>query len=446
MPHQNGDPEPGETPTERIYTRRFWIAFVANVMLVTANALTFRFAEFVKFLGGSEETTGFIVSVGLIGSLFFRAFLGQAIDYFGIRRTWILCSLIYFCGTTLILTASEIGFQIYVARTVFVVGLAGMFASSVSHIQNLAPIHRRTEIIGTFGASGFLGMISGAQLGDLLFNLFPENRNLYYLLFGLVLLFGVLHMLLAIWLTTSDRHVTPTVSPPIHKLLFRYWPSSVLIVTVMMGLGFAVTMTFLTRYSTELGLGGIRTFFTAYAITAFAMRIIAREWSRSMGRHRMIAMGLCSHGIGHFLMTFVSQDFHFIPPAMCLGFGHALLFPCVVSMGAGAFPEQYRGTGTAVTLAAIDLGTILTAPLLGWLIDHQGFHSMFYFVSGSLLIAAIGYAAMTFRIVDSDVTDHLRAIERRIRTNTPDVSSRIANNSLNANSDMESTQETVSSH
>lgn len=398
MTHDDRPTEP-----ERIYNRRFWLAFLANVMLVTANALTFRFAEFVKYLGGSEETTGLIVSVGLIGSLFFRAFLGQAIDRFGIRRIWITCSLINITGSFLILTAPDVGLQIYAARIIFVIGLSGMFASSVSHIQNLAPIQRRTEIIGTFGASGFVGMICGAQLGDLIFQTYPESRQLYYVLFGMSFLFGVLHMGLAVWLTTGDEHVSPSVTPPIHKLMYRYWPSLVLIVTVLMGMGFAVTMTFLTRYATELNLSGIRTFFTAYAITAFTMRMIARQWSKTMGRHRLITMGLLGHAVGHFLMTFVHSDFQLIPPAMCLGFGHALLFPCVVSMGAGAFPEQYRGTGTTVTLAAIDFGTILTAPLLGWIIDHLGFYPMFYFVSGTLLVGGIIYGVITSKTVDSDI-------------------------------------------
>lgn len=403
---------------ERIYTGRFWLAFIANVMLVSANALTFRFAEFVKFLGGSEETTGVIVSVGLIGSLFFRAFLGQAIDHIGIRKIWIICSLINATGSLLVLTAPDIGLQIYAARIIFVIGLSGMFASSVSHIQHLAPLSRRTEVIGTFGASGFVGMICGTQLGDLIFHNYPPSRELYHALFGLSFLFSLLHMSLAIWLTTGEKHLRPTITPPIHKLMLRYWPPIVLLVTLLMGMGFAVTMTFLTRYATELGLGGIRTFFTAYAIAAFSVRIIARQWSRTMGRYRLITMGLIGHAVGHSMMTFVTNDWQFIPPAVCLGFGHALLFPCVVSMGAGAFPEQYRGTGTTVTLAAIDLGTILTAPLLGWIIDHQGFYPMFYTVSGTLLAGAIFFTFVTIRIVDSDI-DPNASLTRRKRVSTP---------------------------
>ena len=397
---------PSSASEPKIYNRIFWLAFVANVLLVTANALTFRFAEFVSFLGGTEETTGRIVSFGLIGSLLFRAFLGQAMDHFGIRRIWILSGGVYLSGCLLILTSTDVGWQIYAARTVFVIGIAGMFAASVSHIQNLAPEGRRTEIIGTFGASGFLGMICGAQAGDLIFHALPEGSVLYHVLFGATLVLGVFHVALSIVLTKGTVHERPTVTPPAHKLVLRYWPANVLIVTLMMGLGFGVTMTFLTRYSTHLGLPGIRTFFTAYALSAFTMRILARKWSRTAGRHKLIVLGLVGHAVGQLLLTFVVAEWHLIPSALCCGFGHALLFPCVISLGAGAFPVQYRGTGTTITLAAVDMGTILTAPLLGWMIDNYGFHPMFYLVSGVLTASAVYYSVLTADVIDSDTIRH----------------------------------------
>ena len=48
-----------------IYTQTFWLAYVANVLLVNDNALTYRFVEFINWLGGTEALTGQIVSVGM---------------------------------------------------------------------------------------------------------------------------------------------------------------------------------------------------------------------------------------------------------------------------------------------------------------------------------------------------------------------------------------------
>ena len=50
-----------------VYHRPFWIAYVANFALVMGNALMYRFAELVAFLGGSERAAGAIVGTGLMG-------------------------------------------------------------------------------------------------------------------------------------------------------------------------------------------------------------------------------------------------------------------------------------------------------------------------------------------------------------------------------------------
>ncbi|GIW82057.1 MAG: hypothetical protein KatS3mg105_3864 [Gemmatales bacterium] len=111
----------------------------------------------------------------------------------------------------------------------------------------------------------------------------------------------------------------------------------------MMGVGVTVTTVFLTRFSTYLqsaghGIQGIGTFFTIYASSAFVFRILTRQWSRTVGRHRMILSGLVGQALGYCLLPFVASDWHFILPAICCGWGHALLFPAVVSLGSGAFP------------------------------------------------------------------------------------------------------------
>ena len=51
-------------------------------------------------------------------------------------------------------------------------------------------------------------------------------------------------------------------------------------------------------------------------------------------------------------------------PGMLGGVAHALLFPTVVARGSSAFPNRYRGLGTSMMLAMLDLGTLTGAPLI----------------------------------------------------------------------------------
>lgn len=383
-------------PSGSIYNRVFWLAYAANVSLVMANALTFRFADFISWLGGTEETAGTIVSVGIFGALAVRLVLGQAIDNYGTRRLWMIGGTIYIASTSLFLLIHDLGWPIYLARLGFAAGIATMFTCSMVHIQNLVPAHRRTEIIGNLGSSGFVGMILGSQLGDWIFRSTPEGQLRFLVLFGGTVVLGLVYVGLVLLLTRGDVHTRSRPTPAVHRLIFQYWPGNVVLVAIMMGISITVTTIFLTRYAKSLGMmNGVGTFFTGYSVTAFLFRVQTATWSRTIGRHRMIWLGLAGHCIGHGFLPFVTQEWHFLIPAVACGIGHALLFPAVVSLGAGAFPKEYRGSGSTITLGFIELGAALSAPILGWVIDQgggYGFTRMFWISSSIALVVGLYYA------------------------------------------------------
>ena len=398
----SADPEP--EPSGTIYNRAFWIAYFANALIVAANSLTFRFAEFVAYLGGTEQISGNIVSAGVIIAVLARFWLGQAIDRFGTRHLWAGSAFLFVTGC-LLFFHQDLGWTIYVGRVAFATGLAGVFACSIVHIQNRVPPSRRTEVIGSLGSSGFVGMITGPLVGDQIFRLIPEGPTRFYALFAGAATLGLVYACMVLMLTRDDRHVAPHETPAAWKLMFRYWPGPVVAVAMMMGVGFTVMSVFLTRFATHLGLEAIGTFFVGYAAAAFTFRLATRSWSERIGRHRMVLLGMSGLAGGQFLFLTVSADWHLLFPALCSGFGHALLFPAVVSLGAGAFPRQYRGTGTTLVLGFSELGTVLSAPILGAIIDaynHVGFRPMFWVTGISACVVGIYYAATAARRPDVD--------------------------------------------
>ncbi len=388
---------------ERIYDRSFWLAYAANVSLVTANALTFRFAELVKYLGGTEQTAGEIVSAGMIGALAARFLLGQAIDRYGTRKVWPLASLLFLCACGIFLACNQLSLLLYVARVAFAVGLAGMFTCSMVHIQNQVPHDRRTEAIASLGSSGFFGMIAGTQLGDLIFGLVPPGRGQFIALFGLAGQLGLFYLAAIMRISRREAHVPPHETPAAHQLVLRYWPGNVVLVAAMIGIAFAVTSVFLTRFSTERNLGGIGVFFTVFSIAAFFLRVASRRWSRVIGRHRMILIGLVGQCIGLAMLPLMTRGWHLVFPAIGCGFGHALLFPAVMSLGTGTFPKEYRGSGTTIMLGFSEVGTMLSAPLLGWLIVQFDFTHMFLFAAALSLGVGVVYYLTDAQRADDDI-------------------------------------------
>jgi MFS family permease len=400
-----------EEPKSRVYNRAFWLCFAANFAMVCANALTFRFAELVTYLGGTELTTGEIVQVGMIGALLSRLFLGQLLDRYGTRLIWTSASVLFVVSCTTFVFLRELNWLMYAARVGFAVGIAGMSTGAILYIQNLVSRERRTEVIGNFGASGFLGMVVGSQLGDLIFHLTGDGERQFYVLFGAATTFAVLYLALCLIVTHGDGHERPHETPHIFRLMFRHWPGVIVLVAMMMGVNFTVATVFLTRMTTTRDLGGIGVFFLGYCASAFCFRVASASWASQVGRHRLILMGLAGHAVGHVMLAFCYAQWHLILPSLCCGFGHALLFPSVVSLGSERFPREYRGTGTTIVLGFTEVGVALSAPALGWLIDtcrEQGsvdpFTFMFFASATTAVLCGLVYFLATRNSADELAT------------------------------------------
>src|SRR4051794_18081533 len=109
--------------TSGVYGRTFWLAYLANSCLVTANALTVRFAELVHFLGGTESTVGDIVALGTMVAVALRFSVSHYLDDYGTRRVWPVCSILFIVGCAIFIIASaraqEMFWLLYLARVAF---------------------------------------------------------------------------------------------------------------------------------------------------------------------------------------------------------------------------------------------------------------------------------------------------------------------------------------
>ena len=179
-----------------------------------------------------------------------------------------------------------------------------------------------------------------------------------------------------------------------------------MLVALLMGMYFTIPSVYLTRFSTHRGLGGIGLYWTAYAVMAFVFRVSTRRWSQTVGRHRMIQMGIAGHLLANLILPFATVGWHLVFPAVLSGLGHALLFPAVVSLGTEAFPRVYRGTGTTLVLGFFDIGGAVSAPILGAIIDGfggVGFPQMFWFAAACSVVVAVAYQCWGASRPDSDL-------------------------------------------
>jgi MFS family permease len=345
-------------------------------------AVLFRYADFIQFLGGTELHLGWIVGVGMVGSLSMRLFVGTRIDRHGPRRVW-LCALLLlsasffahliitrFGGTGVREPAVAVGCA--VLRIAIFSALAGVYASSMTFISGRVSVVRMAELLGMLGSSGFLGMVLGAWLSDLLLNGGPITAAKIERMFLASGLLSLTAFVSAWWATAGYVHPVPRRRLPVWGLIRRYHPGRVMVMGIAMGFGLGLPMVFLRAYAAALHIPRIGLFFTVYSATAIATRILARRLPERLGLRPVVLTGLCLLIGSQFLFLLVRTEWSLMLPSVFYGIAHAILFPAGFAEGCCAFPSRYRGLGTSLMMATYDVGQLIGAPTAGLLVHFAG--------------------------------------------------------------------------
>ena len=361
-------------------------------MVLMAIALLYRYADFVRLLGGTEFHLGWIVGIGIAGSIVTRLTIGSWIDRYGSRPLWI-GSLLLFAVACLghLLIDSYAGAGVYLLRIAFCCAVAGVNGASMTFVSNRGSERRIAEMVGMLGTAGFLGSVMGTQLGDLLFGgAAAIGRPEIVTMFILAASLAIVALPLA-WLATRSERRAPMKpmfisairdrlssrsgrrsdannkgdSPSMWNILRRHNPGAVLAVGVAMGIGLGLPSTFLRPFAAELGIPRIGLFFLVYAATAIATRVLTRRWAERFGPRPLIIFGLTGLAASVVLFLLVDAEWMLVLPAIGYGCTHAVLFPSVVAAGSRAFPAGNRGMATLLMLATWDVGRLIGAPAAG---------------------------------------------------------------------------------
>ncbi|HVX59911.1 MAG TPA: MFS transporter [Pirellulales bacterium] len=344
----------------------FWLTYAANLLLMVAVSLLYRYGDFVTYLGGSEVNLGWVIAVGMVGSLAMRMGQGVGIDAYGPRQIWLWSSATFVAVCLAHLLVTDVnGPLIYVLRILFQSSLAGYFGASITYISGRAPVARIAEVVGTLGTSGFVGMVLGTRLGDHLLNFTKIDRGHVDRMFLAAALLGAVSFVLSVIATRGQQRPQGRKRLPMLRVLRRYHPGYVLLIAVATGFGISLPGVFLSRYAASLEIATIGPFFAVYCPTAFIARISMRSVPERFGIRPMIFGGMATLVCGMMLFLIVRQPWHFVFPAISIAIAHALLFPAMIASGSGAFPARYRGLGTTLSLAFFDFGCLVGSPIVG---------------------------------------------------------------------------------
>jgi MFS family permease len=164
----------------------------------------------------------------------------------------------------------------------------------------------------------------------------------------------------------------------------RFWPGTILLVDFAFGVCMTAPFIFVASFIDDAGLrlpglSVIGIFFVCYAGLAIVIRLATRRLPDRIGAPRVLLVGAVFMSLGMlcFAMVDSSRPWLIVVPALMAGIGHSLMFHTMTSLTLRTFPSEVRGTGTAIALIMLDLGTIVGAPTLGWIGEQYGFATLF---------------------------------------------------------------------
>jgi MFS family permease len=394
----------GEPDRPAVYGREFWCTYIGNSALMIAYSMLYRYADYVLYLGGNEWTLGRIVGVGMIGSLAMRLFQGYGIDRLGPRTIWLWSQagwIVSVLGHMLV--TSDDGPAIYLLRVLYTTSFAGAAGASITSVSRSLPLARMAEVIGMLGTSGFIGMALGPQLGDFFCGGGEITRGDLNAMFGLAALLGGVAFVCAEMATRHEVRPRRRRRPNILWLVRRYHPGFVLVLGLLLGVAFTLPTTFLPTYIKVLGIERTGPFFIVYAATAFITRIATRRLPQLIGVRAMIYLGLAAMALGMLAFLPVRDEWGLLVPAFFAGVNHAILFPAITAQGSWAFPNRYRGLGTTVMLAMLDLGILVGAPLVGGIVEASKstrlppYPTTFVVLAAAVILTGFTYALWPIR-------------------------------------------------
>ena len=199
---QSADSRGSEAPaSDRTFGTAFWLTYAANTAMTAASSLFFRYDDFVEALGGGEFLLGWIIGVGMVGSLLVRTVQGRGIDDYGARRIWLWSAALFVASCLAHLAVSTAhGPLIFICRALLQTSMAGFFGASISYIAGRKATAHMAEVIGTLGTSGFIGIVLGTFIGDLVLG----DGKRYELMFVLAAALGSVAIVLG-WLAAMEN-------------------------------------------------------------------------------------------------------------------------------------------------------------------------------------------------------------------------------------------------
>lgn len=366
-------PSPASALTWRQVRRPYFFALFAVHSFFVAYSMSL--VQIPRALEGEPEwVVGFVVGVFGIAGMVTRPLTGVWVDRGGNRQRWVRAGAVgvalSFVGYTL-----DLGpWVMTLFRCVQGVAMGVFTTAMLAIVGNLLPPERRGSGLGFYQAANAGAALYGAALAIFVIDRFGFAAG--FLLSG-----GAALLALAFAAGTGDPAAPPVRAAGTRPRGLRglISPTAMLpaLVFACVTTPWGTVTAFLPLFALERGLGNVGLFYTAAGLAQLATRMSAGWIGDHIGRDAIVVPALAAAAASLLVLSQVQSPWLLTACALVFGFGLAATQTSIAVIVIDRTPPAVLGSGMATYTMAWDVGQVVGAILLGFLVDATSYGFVF---------------------------------------------------------------------
>ena len=350
----------------------FFALFAVHAFFV---AYTMSIVQIPRALEGEPGwVVGFVVGIFGVAGMITRPLTGVWVDRGGNRQRWVRAGAIgvalSFVGYTL-----DLGpWVMSIFRCVQGVAMGLFTTAMLAIVGNLLPPDRRDSGLGFYQAANAAAALYGAALAIFVIDRFGFAPG--FMVSGVAALIA---LVLATGTGDPFAHPPRVAGTPGRGISGLISPTAMLpaLVFACVTTPWGTITAFLPLFALERDLGNVGLFYTAAGLAQLTARMSAGWIGDHIGRDAIVVPALSASAIALLVLSQTQSPIVLIACALAYGFGLAATQTSIAVMVIERTPPAFLGSGMATYTMAWDVGQVVGAILLGFLVDATSYSLVF---------------------------------------------------------------------